>query len=135
MKQLLFNLIPSLESETRFLAYMKQEEGRKNRLCELFDEIEADEKSIKSKVKGERKYSRMFRGTAYVGKKKTNGIILYRSSGRRLGVLVLPDEAVSLLNVDDDLDVVLGFRDGVWRIISVFCIGSVMSPENDPGLN
>jgi hypothetical protein len=135
MKQIPFNFRPDPESEARFLSYIKKEEERKIRLSELFDEAEADEKSAKPKSKGERKYLKVFRGLAYVGKKKQNGIILYRESGRRLGVLLLPTEAVSLINIDDYFDMILGQRDGVWRIISVFSIGSVMSPEYDPGLN
>ncbi len=133
MKQL--PLTPDPEAEARFQAYLQKEDERKARLCELFDEVERLERKIKKPAGAIRKYERYFRGVAYVAQKRSGSILFHRHSGQKLGWIALPPEACQLLSVDDDLGVIFGLRGQQWRVIAVLFIGSVMSPENDPGLN
>ena len=124
MKENQFQFDPALDAQ--FSVLFEAECKRKEKLLLEFEKLERKEKRWKkpNNVIFQRKYERVTRGLYLVEKKSGDFIYLVGENGKKLGVLHVPPEISKLLQVNDGLEGMFGFRNGYWRIKFLFSIAN-----------
>ncbi len=123
------------EADPQLKALAAVEDERKAALCDLFYDLEQLERKIKKAPGQPNKYERKFNGVVQVLKKSAKSLAIVSAYGENLGRLAVNEAICARVNLYDDLIVKMGFRDGQWRSICLFGIGSQLSHEMDPNLN
>lgn len=130
-----------VEDDPKLRAFMESETMRKEAVLELFSDLEYIERRVKRKPQAIKKYDRVVRGVGRVVKKSKSTLHLRRLNGSRMANLNVTPHLCELMFVGDELDLILGWRDGEWRVLALFTIGSYMSnvveatKETNPNLN
>lgn len=119
----------SVQSEAKIQEIIHSECLRKDKLLEFLVELESKESRVKA-LKNEKKYSRMYRGTAIVTKIDSSQLLITKPSGKQIGFLAINDDVSKFVKLHDQLEVVLGLRGNHWRIVLIICIASQL-PDLD----
>lgn len=105
------------------------ETNRIDRLIELFEHLENDERGKRNRLpRKTKKYDRMIHDRGFVTKISENTIEWLRFTGEKIQ-LPLTKALCKELRVDDQLMMSLGSRNGIWHVIH---LGAVYRATEDP---
>jgi hypothetical protein len=115
-----------------------EETTRKARLLDLFLELEESERRKINQLKRNHpaaKYERMFKGFAIVTGINGNLLRLERENGKKLKSFEATAEITKLIKKGDQLMMISGKRQGVWRLIRLDCMGSEVQINNQRSMH
>jgi hypothetical protein len=115
-----------------------EEYTRKERLLDLFQELEEAERQKMNKLKKSQptiKYERMFKGVGTITGINGPVLRLERENGKKIKRFEVNPEIAKLLKKDDQLMMIAGLRQGMWRLIRLDCMGSQVSINGKPSMH